>query len=96
MKRYITICILVFGILVCGGFIYLNYYVNRNFLVDKVNGDSVSTTAIVKGDKVYQVDGNKQLKEIFIKGVNIGLGKPNAFPGEVSITKAEYIQWFEK
>lgn len=96
MKRYITICILIFGIIVTGGFIYLNHYVNRNFLVDKVNGDNISTTAVVKGDKVYQVDGNKQLKEIFIKGVNIGLGKPNAFPGEVSITKAEYIQWFEK
>lgn len=96
MKRYILICILIFGIVVSGGFIYLNFYVNENFFVDKVNGENISTIAIVKGDKVYQVDDNSQLKEIFIKGVNIGLGKPNAFPGEVAITKVEYSRWFEK
>lgn len=32
--------------------------------------------------------------KMFIKGVNIGAGKPGAFPGEVSITYEEYYRWF--
>lgn len=31
---------------------------------------------------------------MFIKGVNIGAGKPGAFPGEVAITYDEYFRWF--
>ena len=31
----------------------------------------------------------------FLKGVNMGVGKPGAFPGEYAITKAEYLRWFQ-
>ena len=31
----------------------------------------------------------------FLKGVNVGVGKPGTFPGEYAITKAEYLRWFQ-
>ena len=38
-------------------------------------------------------DGEKWNK-MFIQGVNIGAGKPGAFPGEIAITYDEYYRWF--
>ena len=32
---------------------------------------------------------------MIVKGVNIGMGKPGAFPGEAAITEEEYYKWFE-
>lgn len=32
---------------------------------------------------------------MIVKGVNIGMGKPGAFPGEAAITEEEYYRWFE-
>jgi len=32
---------------------------------------------------------------ITIKGVNMGMGKPNHFPGEAAITEEEYYRWFK-
>ncbi|WP_054026703.1 hypothetical protein [Bacillus sp. FJAT-28004] len=34
-----------------------------------------------------------QWTKTFIKGVNLGAGKPGAFPGEVAITYDEYYRW---
>src|SRR5699024_1027085 len=31
-----------------------------------------------------------------IKGVNMGMGKPGAFPGEAAITEDEYYRWFQQ
>lgn len=95
MKRYIIFCIVLFIAVVSGSSFYLNNYVNENYVVKKVEGKNISTMAIVNGNKIYQVNNNKELEEIFIKGVNIGLGKPNEFPGEVAISKTEYLQWFK-
>lgn len=41
----------------------------------------------------YVYDGNKW-NEMFVKGVNVGAGKPGAFPGELAITYDEYYRWF--
>ncbi|MFC5402220.1 family 2 glycosyl transferase [Cohnella soli] len=41
----------------------------------------------------YILKGNVW-ERVFIKGVNIGAGKPGAFPGEVAITYDEYYRWF--
>lgn len=50
---------------------------------------------ISKTDKesIYVRDGDKW-NEMFIKGVNIGAGKPGFFPGELGITYEEYYRWF--
>jgi hypothetical protein len=37
---------------------------------------------------------NGQWKKVFLKGVNIGAAKPGTFPGELAITKEEYLRWF--
>ncbi|SIQ76026.1 MULTISPECIES: family 2 glycosyl transferase [unclassified Paenibacillus] len=42
----------------------------------------------------YVHDGQKWSR-MFIKGVNLGAGKPGAFPGEVAITYEEYFRWFK-
>ncbi|MCR4431164.1 MAG: hypothetical protein NUV45_09130 [Tepidanaerobacteraceae bacterium] len=38
---------------------------------------------------------NGRWKKEFVKGVNIGSAKPGAFPGELAITKEEYLRWFK-
>lgn len=44
--------------------------------------------------QVYKEDGSWQ--DIFPVGVNIGAGKPGAFPGEFAITKDDYLRWFRQ
>ncbi len=46
------------------------------------------------GNSIQQYDGNK-FNDFYSIGVNIGSGKPNYFPGELAITKEEYLRWFE-
>ena len=36
-----------------------------------------------------------QWQKKFLKGINMGVGKPGTFPGEYAITKAEYLRWFQ-
>lgn len=38
----------------------------------------------------------KEYEDIYIKGVNIGSGKPGYFPGESAITYEEYENWFNE
>ncbi|NLU08297.1 MAG: family 2 glycosyl transferase [Clostridiales bacterium] len=35
-------------------------------------------------------------QKIFVKGVNIGAAKPGTFPGELAITKDDYMRWFKE
>ncbi len=46
--------------------------------------------------KYFQVYQNGSFESLYVKGVNIGLGKPGAFPGEAAITKEEYARWFQE
>jgi len=50
--------------------------------------------AKVEGRDFY-VYSNGGWHKKFLKGVNMGVGKPGAFPGEFAITKAEYLRWFQ-
>lgn len=47
------------------------------------------------GSNYLEVFDGKDFQPIYIKGVNLGLGKPARYPGEVAITKAEYKKWIE-
>lgn len=42
-----------------------------------------------------QIKVNGQWESMKIRGVNMGMGKPGAFPGEAAITEDEYYRWFE-
>ena len=50
--------------------------------------------ARVKDDS-FQILRDGKWETIIIKGVNLGMGKPGAFPGEAAITEEEYYRWFE-
>ncbi|MGI6071570.1 MAG: hypothetical protein ACOX75_00955 [Lachnospiraceae bacterium] len=46
-------------------------------------------------DDCFQIFKDGKWESMTIKGVNIGMGKPGAFPGEAAITEEEYYRWFE-
>ncbi|MCT2534889.1 hypothetical protein NC661_03880 [Aquibacillus koreensis] len=48
------------------------------------------------GENYLQVYKNGEWQDILVKGVNMGIAKPGAFPGETKITRAEYARWFEQ
>ncbi|MBB6634408.1 hypothetical protein [Cohnella thailandensis] len=48
------------------------------------------------GEQYLQVYENNGWKDLLLKGVNMGMGKPGAFPGEAAIAKSEYLRWFEE
>ncbi|WP_394237035.1 hypothetical protein [Niallia oryzisoli] len=48
------------------------------------------------GDDYLQVYKDGDWEDILIKGVNMGIAKPGAFPGETKISKSEYARWFEQ
>jgi hypothetical protein len=47
-------------------------------------------------DSYIQIQQDGKWKDILVKGVNMGIGKPGYFPGETAITKAEYFRWFKQ
>ncbi|MBL4930313.1 family 2 glycosyl transferase [Clostridium paridis] len=52
---------------------------------------------IAKADnKSFYIYKYGRWKKEFIKGVNLGLGKPGHFPGELALTKEEYLDWFKE
>lgn len=46
--------------------------------------------------KYLSVYNGTEFEDIYLKGVNMGLGKPGYFPGETAITKEEYARWFKQ
>ena len=57
-------------------------------------GEGVSYGFRTEGKYFQQFQKNGSWKEILPVGVNIGAGKPGAFPGEFAITKEDYLRWF--
>ncbi|PKG25381.1 hypothetical protein [Niallia nealsonii] len=75
----------------------------KNGLHEKVQKDTVETTTVnnVKinsktNNEYLEVKKNGKWEKILIKGVNMGISKPGAFPGETAITKDEYLRWFKQ
>lgn len=96
MKKNIVIWALIFVFVSVGLGIYFNDYANKKYAEKNIEGESIVTIAIVDGDKIVQVDDAGHFTEVFIKGVNVGLGVPGKFPGEVAIEKEQYLNWFVK
>lgn len=57
------------------------------------NGISYMARTEGKAISIFQ---NGVWKKSFLTGVNIGAGKPGHFPGELAITKEEYLRWFRQ
>ena len=48
------------------------------------------------GQTYLEVYNGTEFEDIYIKGVNMGLGKPGYFPGETAVTRDEYAGWFRQ
>ncbi|WP_338449964.1 hypothetical protein R4Z09_28110 [Niallia oryzisoli] len=48
------------------------------------------------GEDYLQVYKNGAWEDLLIKGVNMGIAKPGAFPGETKISKSDYARWFDQ
>lgn len=57
-------------------------------------GSGISYVCVAK-EKAFFLYKNGRWKKTFIKGINIGTAKPGSFPGELAITKEEYLRWFK-
>jgi len=93
-KKYIYGSIIIIILIVIA---YSSFFILKN----KMNAtDHNNPTPSMSSEYVSKVDGssfyvleNGQWTKTFIKGVNLGAGKPGAFPGEVAITYDEYYRW---
>ena len=92
MKKYIVVCTILYLIFSAYILYSINLgttYVNASAsskikLVSKVSGKDILINNYGKWNKTY------------IKGVDLGAGKPGAFPGNFAISKQEYIRWFKQ
>ncbi|GFP74551.1 family 2 glycosyl transferase [Clostridium fungisolvens] len=91
MKKFIIFSIITILLLFLG-YKYL-FLVRNQVSIYKENG--VSYIAKVDSKSFYIYKYGKWEKS-FIKGVNIGAAKPGAYPGELAITKDEYMRWFKE
>ncbi|MYL54049.1 hypothetical protein GLW08_11945 [Pontibacillus yanchengensis] len=57
--------------------------------------NDISYPTRVSGNR-FEIYQNGEWSETVIKGVNIGMGKPGAFPGEAAISEQEYARWFKQ
>lgn len=96
MKRvkYSLTVLIIFLIIIASVFLVL-FINNTKDKTHTTKGTSDSLNYISKTDQnSFYVLEKGQWNKFFIKGVNIGAGKPGAFPGEVAITYDEYYRWF--
>ena len=64
----------------------VNFVVFKKLAVPfKVSGSYLSVN---KGDNTYDT--------IFVNGINLGVGKPGTFPGEMAATSEDYRRWFKE
>lgn len=45
--------------------------------------------------RYFEIYNGSEFEQFYSVGVNIGSGKPNGFPGEMTITRADYLEWLE-
>lgn len=75
------------------------FYLNRKSnteskAVENMYKSENGISYISKMDKDYvYIYKDGEFQKEFIKGINLGSGKPGAFPGELAITKQQYKKW---
>ncbi|MBY0123256.1 hypothetical protein [Bacillus sp. S/N-304-OC-R1] len=63
--------------------------------VELVQDNGIRTNSKTTGATI-QIRKNGKWEDMLVKGVNMGIAKPGAFPGETGITKEEYFRWFKE
>lgn len=90
MKKYL---ILVFTCILCYVLYDYTVYYNGDFFIS--HEGEVQSYSKAQDGKLWIDEGNGY--EVFdLRGVNLGLGKPGKFATEYSISKGEYLRWFEE
>lgn len=72
-------------------------------VINQIDADSVESQTDgtvnyrfkAEGDYFY-VYQNGMWNQEFMKGVNVGSGKPGSFPGDLNLTYDDYYRWFEE
>ncbi|KMT22219.1 hypothetical protein [Clostridium cylindrosporum] len=90
--KYIKIIV---GILISTILIGLFYYTSIFPMENKCTHKNLIVEAKTSGKDIV-IKNKDNFEKIFLKGVNIGVGKPGYFPNEFGITKAEYLRWFNQ
>lgn len=83
----ISLVLIVFAFIITKDY----FFSEKNVFKDK---EGISYVSKVDSKSIYLFKNNKWEKQ-FIKGVNMGAGKPGFFPGEFGITKEDYLRWFK-
>ena len=89
-KKTVIICLV--GLCILATILGVLYFVNKKSDVYEEDGMKYISKTVGKDFYVYS-DGKWGKK--FLKGVDIGAAKPGTFPGELAITKEEYLRWFK-
>jgi hypothetical protein len=63
---------------------------NTNFILFK----KLALPFKVSGKYLSINNGDNTYDTIFVNGINLGVGKPGTFPGEMSATSEDYRKWF--
>ncbi len=93
MKRFV-ISFMAFLLLVYAAYTARNLYIEAKAEQNaQVGADGVRYVSRVDDEYFYLYDDG-HFERTFLKGVNLGVGKPGYFPGEYGITKEEYLRWF--
>ncbi|WP_353049700.1 hypothetical protein [Exiguobacterium sp. s193] len=58
--------------------------------------DQTLRTRAREGQDTLEMYQDGKWKPYFVKGVNVGLGRPGAFPGEHAISRNEYDRWLKQ
>lgn len=91
MKRLVIILIIAIAAIVWGT-IHAPQYVPDKLSCEV---DGIKFLGKVEGEQLLIHQG-ENFEEVYIEGVNIGLGNPGNFPGEVSISKKDYKKWLKQ
>ncbi|MFZ0075418.1 MAG: hypothetical protein WAL00_04830 [Exiguobacterium undae] len=60
-----------------------------------INDQKIRTRAR-SGQDTLEMYQDGEWKPYFVKGVNVGLGRPGAFPGEHAVSRNEYDRWLKQ
>lgn len=90
MKKYLT-----FVFLALAAYFSYHYLVYYNGDLYFPHQEEIETFSQVEGQDLW-LDSGDGFELFDMKGVNIGLGMPGKFATEYSITKEEYLRWFEQ
>ena len=94
-KRIILGYMLFFSVLVAVFFGNRLYLLQGSYSQKYHSENDIATVSKTQGKNFLVYDEKGYWKKMFVAGVNLGSAKPGSYPGELAITKQEYLRWFQ-